>query len=184
MKFLQSRCGFPRYRIYKGIRRWKRERASGARRQLPAVASFCICLLINNPTFINELLRTGISSVSMRRPDAGRIRSRRSPLPKAKKRRSKANPAPARWWGWRGSNPRPLRCERSALTSWATSPSASILPHAIHFGKHFFTGAPSPPPFGPAGRRGGSLRRQRAGGANELSAGRRGKRRGGRATAP
>ena len=26
------------------------------------------------------------------------------------------------WWGWRGSNPRPLRCERSALTSWATSP--------------------------------------------------------------
>ena len=26
------------------------------------------------------------------------------------------------WWGWRGSNPRPLRCERSALTNWATSP--------------------------------------------------------------
>ena len=26
------------------------------------------------------------------------------------------------WWGWRDSNPRPLRCERSALTSWATSP--------------------------------------------------------------
>ena len=30
------------------------------------------------------------------------------------------------WWGWRGSNPRPLRCERSALTSWATSPTRII----------------------------------------------------------
>ena len=30
------------------------------------------------------------------------------------------------WWGWRGSNPRPLRCERSALTSWATSPAQDI----------------------------------------------------------
>ena len=33
------------------------------------------------------------------------------------------------WWGWRGSNPRPLRCERSALTSWATSPNTFILQH-------------------------------------------------------
>ena len=30
------------------------------------------------------------------------------------------------WWGWRGSNPRPLRCERSALTSWATSPNIKL----------------------------------------------------------
>ena len=34
------------------------------------------------------------------------------------------------WWGWRGSNPRPHRCERCALTSWATSPITQyIIPH-------------------------------------------------------
>ena len=36
------------------------------------------------------------------------------------------------WWGWRGSNPRPPRCERGALTGWATSPSAYIILHHAH----------------------------------------------------
>ena len=36
------------------------------------------------------------------------------------------------WWGWRGSNPRPPRCERGALTGWATSPSAYMILHHAH----------------------------------------------------
>ncbi len=49
------------------------------------------------------------------------------------------------WWGWRGSNPRPLRCERSALTSWATSPNIRYFnASAARWQAPFFRANPNP----------------------------------------
>ena len=60
-----------------------------------------------------------------KRPQCGLFRSRlRAPMNnRPNKKRIPCRHPSFLWWGWRGSNPRPLRCERSALTSWATSPN-------------------------------------------------------------
>ena len=50
--------------------------------------------------------------------------------------------AAEKWWVWLDSNQRPLRCQRNALTTWATHPQIQNTLFLHHFkskSKNFFT---------------------------------------------